>query len=340
MQSRLVAEALCAERAAGTRPSGSSPGQALLVAPVAAAGTTSTLAVRLSGLDARWSPWVGSRGEPWRQGRHLMSGIGAFPAALGCVALALVALPGPAARRRFDAMFRAPARARKRRMGRVIRLSAGLAPVAVMVLGVGPMLAAISLAFTFGLRRRRGIRERCRIEGCAQLLEGLEAVIGELRIGAHPSAAAATAARETEGEAAHAFAVSAARSRLGGSGADGFRQSEAVVAQELSRIAEAWRVAEEHGLALAELLTAARLDLLGRRRFRDRTRAALAGARATAAVLALLPLIGIGLGQLMGAAPLTILFADPAGTVLLPLGTALTCAGLLWTDAITERVLR
>ncbi len=269
-----------------------------------------------------------------------MVGIAPFPAALGCIALALVALPAPAARRRFDAMFRAPVPSRKWRMGRVIQLSALLAPVAVIVLGVGPMLAAISLAGTFGLRRRRGIRERGRTEGCTQLLEGLEAVIGELRIGAHPSAAAAIAARETEGEVAHAFAVSAARSRLGGSGADGLRQSEAAVAQELSRIAEAWRVAEDHGLALAELLAAARLDLLGRRRFRDRTRAALAGARATAAVLALLPLIGIALGQLMGAAPLNILFASPAGTFLLPLGTALTCAGLLWTDAITERVLR
>ncbi|WP_067820473.1 type II secretion system F family protein [Nocardia inohanensis] len=269
-----------------------------------------------------------------------MSGPGPAPAVLGCLAVALVMLPAPAARRRFDAVFRTRRRVRKPRIGRTIRLAACLAPVAVIVLGVGPMLAAVCLAGTFGLRRRRSTREQHRADGCAQLLEGLETVIGELRIGAHPSAAAAIAARETKGEVAHAFAVSAARSRLGGSGADGLRQSEAAVSQELSRIADAWQVAEEHGLALAELLSAARLDLLGRRRFRDRTRAALAGARATAAVLALLPLLGIGLGQLMGAAPLHILFAAPAGTVLLPLGAALSCAGLLWTDAITERVLR
>ncbi|MFB8001663.1 type II secretion system F family protein [Nocardia sp. NPDC056000] len=193
---------------------------------------------------------------------------------------------------------------------------------------------------TLVLRWRRARADRERAAESAQLLEGLEAVIGELRIGAHPSAAAEVAAVETVGPTARVFAVSAARSRLGGSGADAFRRTETAVPEELSRIADAWQVADRHGLALAELLAATRLDLLGRKRFRDRTRAALAGARATAAVLALLPLLGIALGQLMGAAPLRVLFASAAGAYLLPLGAALTCAGLLWTDAITGRVLR
>ncbi|MFE5288317.1 type II secretion system F family protein [Nocardia sp. NPDC056611] len=206
--------------------------------------------------------------------------------------------------------------------------------------GPGSVLAGLLVSATLVVRFRRSRRERSRIAATAQLLEGLEAVIGELRIGAHPSTAAAVAAVETEGEVARAFAVSAARSRLGGSGAEGLRRPDSVVARELSRVAGAWRVAERHGLALAELLTAARLDLLGRKRFRDRTAAALAGARATAVVLALLPVLGIGLGQLMGAAPLRVLFLSPAGTALLPLGSALTCAGLLWSDAIAGKVLR
>jgi tight adherence protein B len=169
-------------------------------------------------------------------------------------------------------------------------------------------------------------------------LDALEAVIGELRVGAHPSVAAEVAAQEARGEAARAFAVSAARSRLGGSGADGLRDPDSIVDTELARIADAWQVAEHYGLALAELLSAARADLLGRIRFRTRTTAALAGARATAAVLAGLPLLGIGLGQLMGAAPLHVLLSPGLGTVLLPLGAALACIGLLWTDAITRKV--
>ena len=99
-------------------------------------------------------------------------------------------------------------------------------------------------------------------------------------------------------------------------------------------------MAERHGLALADLLEAARSDLLGRIRFRQRTEAALAGARATAAVLAGLPALGVTLGQLMGAAPLRVLLGGGLGGVLLVLGTVLACAGLLWTDGIVGRVNR
>ncbi|MFD4357425.1 type II secretion system F family protein [Nocardia sp. NPDC058519] len=186
-------------------------------------------------------------------------------------------------------------------------------------------------------RKRRGRGDRERRRECGHLLAGLEAVVGELRVGAHPSAAAESAAGESRGEAARVLAISAGRSRLGGSGADAWVQPDSIVAEELSRVAAAWRVAEEHGLALAELLSATRSDLLGRIRFRDRTEAALAGARASATVLAGLPLVGIGLGQLMGAAPLTILFTTSAGELLLPLGAALACCGLLWTDVITRK---
>ncbi|WP_328289730.1 type II secretion system F family protein [Nocardia aurantiaca] len=229
---------------------------------------------------------------------------------------------------------------RKSLPGWMIRAAPLLFAPLLLLAGPGPVMAAVLVSTTLVVRRRKARRGRERAAGTAQLLEGLEAVIGELRIGAHPSAAAAVAARETEGEVARAFAVSAASSRLGGSGAEGLRRPGSVVAEELARVAGAWRVAERHGLALAELLAAARLDLLGRKRFRDRTAAALAGARATAAVLALLPLLGIGLGQMMGASPLHVLFRSAIGTVLLPLGSALTCAGLLWSDAITGKVLR
>ncbi|WP_245568435.1 type II secretion system F family protein [Nocardia concava] len=267
-------------------------------------------------------------------------GLGSMAPALACFASAVLVMPPPAAHRRFQGLFRRVGRARKMHSKWMIRAAPLLAASLVLLTGPGPAIAAVLVTATLAARRRRAHRDRLRAADSAQLLEGLESVIGELRIGAHPSAAAQVAARETTGEVARAFAVSAARSRLGGSGAEGLRRPGTVVAGELSRVAAAWQVAERHGLALAELLTAARLDLLGRKRFRDRTRAALAGARATAAVLALLPVLGIGLGELMGASPLHVLFRSAAGTVLLPLGSALTCAGLLWADAITDKVLR
>ncbi|GAB0103433.1 type II secretion system F family protein [Nocardia sp. JMUB6875] len=270
----------------------------------------------------------------------MTSDLGALAPALACYASAILVMPLPTAHRRFRGLFRRAEYARKLGSKWMIRATPLLGAPLVFLTGPGPVVAAVLVAATLAARRRRARRERLQAADSAQLIEGLESVIGELRIGAHPSAAAQVAAQETTGEVARAFAVSAARSRLGGSGAEGLRRPGAAVAGELARVAAAWQVAERHGLALAELLTAARLDLLGRKRFRDRTRAALAGARATAAVLALLPLLGIGLGELMGASPLDVLFRSAAGTVLLPLGSALTCAGLLWADAITDKVLR
>ena len=88
------------------------------------------------------------------------------------------------------------------------------------------------------------------------------------------------------------------------------------------------------------LLGAARGDLLARNRFRDRTEASLAGARATGTVLAGLPVLGVLLGQAMGASPIDVLLGGGVGGILLVLGSGLGCAGLLWTDAITERVCR
>jgi tight adherence protein B len=64
----------------------------------------------------------------------------------------------------------------------------------------------------------------------------------------------------------------------------------------------------------------------------------MAGARATAAILAGLPLLGLALGELVGAAPLAFLCGGGIGGWFLVAGTVLVCCGLLWADHITERV--
>ncbi|MBF6355661.1 type II secretion system F family protein [Nocardia higoensis] len=258
--------------------------------------------------------------------------------ALLCLASALLLPQAPTARRRRRALFLARPSVSSTRVMRI----AGLAGAAAVVVGtgVGPFIAAALAAATVTVRARRGRRDREQGAESLRLLDALEAVVGELRVGAHPSAAAEVAARESgSGPAARAFAVSAARSRLGGSGADGLRDDDSVIRVELDRIADAWQVAERHGLALAELLAAARADLAGRVRFRRRSAAAMAGARATATVLSGLPLLGLALGQLMGAQPLRVLLTTAAGDVLLPLGAAFVCVGVLWTDAITRKGL-
>lgn len=200
-------------------------------------------------------------------------------------------------------------------------------------------VSAAAVAGSTGWRRyRRRLERDRRAEELNWLATGVEVVIGELRVGSHPATASAVAADECCGIASTALRGAASRSRLGGRAADGIAASDSLLDAELGRLAAAWRVADEHGLALAELLDAVREDMLGRRRFRERTDASLAGARATALVLAGLPILGVALGQLMGANPLQILLGGGLGGMLLLIGTALGCAGLLWTDAITGKV--
>ncbi|GGG19262.1 hypothetical protein GCM10007304_36500 [Rhodococcoides trifolii] len=202
--------------------------------------------------------------------------------------------------------------------------------------GIPVGVAVAAVGATLQVRRRRRRESRCREDELKDLVTGLDTVISELEVGAHPAAACESAARECA--VPTVFAGAAARARLGGSAADAFADAAGRCSVEIGRVGAVWRVAEAHGLALAVLLDAVRFDLLGRRRFARRTEASLAGARATAAVLAALPLVGVGLGQMMGASPFTVLLGGGLGGMLLMIGAALVCAGLLWTDAITAKV--
>ena len=65
--------------------------------------------------------------------------------------------------------------------------------------------------------------------------------------------------------------------------------------------------------------------------------AQLAGPRATAVLLALLPVFGLAMGNALGADPLAVLVGTPVGRGCLVLGLLLEVAGLLWTARITRR---
>lgn len=257
-----------------------------------------------------------------------------------CLAAALFVLPSSSARRRLrrgvpDAAPRPIPRAP------VVGVMVVVLATVVVWAGITPAVAGATVATTAVWRRRARRRAAELDRQRRMLLSGLDTVIADLRVGTHPADACETAARETAGPVAGAFRVAAARARLGGSAAHGLRSAAASsdgVVDSLGRVADAWAVSDRHGLALAELLGAARVDLAARMRIRARTEAGLAGARATATVLAGLPVLGVGLGQLMGAAPLGILLAGGLGGVMLVVGTALVCAGLLWTDRIAARV--
>jgi tight adherence protein B len=173
------------------------------------------------------------------------------------------------------------------------------------------------------------------------MASALEVLVGELRAGAHPARAFAVAAAESPGAVGISLQRVAARSRLGADVAAGLSaaQADSAIPAYWRRLAVFWDLAAQRGLGMAVLMQAAHEDIVDRRRFGERIHAELAGARATAAILAALPLLGVFLGELIGARPVHFLLGGGLGGVLLVTGTGLIAAGLAWADRIIERLL-
>lgn len=232
------------------------------------------------------------------------------------------------------------------RAGRRIGRAAGgwvvvcAATAAAVVLPLTTVLAVAVLGTTLALRHRRRRRgRRAGREGRA-LETAIDVLVGELRAGAHPVCAFDVAADESDGPVANACRAVAARARLGADVAAGMHSVAAASAlpAQWHRLAVCWQLACEHGLAMSTLMRAAARDIAERQRFSAQVASAMAGARASAAILASLPILMVVLGQLIGARPLGFLLAGHVGGWLLVVGVTLMCAGLLWSDRITDLV--
>ncbi|KAA9149488.1 hypothetical protein FPZ12_043165 [Amycolatopsis acidicola] len=253
-------------------------------------------------------------------------------ATLACVAAALLCWPVRQGLARFSALF---SQGEKRNW----RPPTNWMPVAGL-LALLP-LAGPAGAVAVGLLgaawwRRRAARRRTKAEVAAgrALAEALYAMVSELRGGAAPAAAAVSAGADAPREVADLMRMLASAATFGdevripaGSGPFALWQGQ---------VAQAWSLSRRHGLPLAELLEAVRRDVIARTRFTARVEASMAGPRASAAVLAALPLLGLLLGEAMGAHPIHVLTGTNAGQVLLLLGAALILTGTAWSARLTR----
>ncbi|AQQ14172.1 hypothetical protein CGLAU_00890 [Corynebacterium glaucum] len=110
-----------------------------------------------------------------------------------------------------------------------------------------------------------------------------------------------------------------------------------LITPELKRVASLWALSATRGIPVKGLLANARDEIDHAVRHRTATDAALAGPKTTATVLSLLPLAGIAMGSAMGANPIDYLTGSGIGAVLLVVGTALVCAGVLVSHEIIRR---
>uniref|UniRef100_UPI0035592018 type II secretion system F family protein n=1 Tax=Streptomyces corallincola TaxID=2851888 RepID=UPI0035592018 len=179
------------------------------------------------------------------------------------------------------------------------------------------------------LRRARLAREADRDRDArADAVIGLCGVLAqEVRAGRQPGEALLSATGDSGGLGEARAAVVAA-ARFGGD----VPGALALAARQpgaggLRGLAACWRVAVDRGAGLADGLDRLESALRAERDQRADLRAQLAGARATALMLAALPALGLLLGAAMGADPLRVLFHSGAGWGCLVVGAVCEGAG-------------
>jgi len=106
----------------------------------------------------------------------------------------------------------------------------------------------------------------------------------------------------------------------------------------LAQVSACWSVAQGTGAGLAESLRRAVEADRDDDEVRTQLSAHLAAPRATARMLAGLPVLGLLLGIAMGGDPIPWLLGTPLGFACLVGGAALTALGLFWTSRIAGRV--
>ncbi|MFF2326732.1 MULTISPECIES: type II secretion system F family protein [unclassified Streptomyces] len=213
-------------------------------------------------------------------------------------------------------------------------------PVALAIAVLGdsflPLLAgAVGMPLVRRWLRGRALRKERehRADGVVALCG---AVVGELRAGHEPGRALLVAVGGAGVLGAAEAGVSAA-ARFGGDVPGALRQAACEPGLDgLAGVAACWRVAVDGGAGLAAGLDRLEGALRAERRRREELRAQLAGAWSTVTVLALLPVLGLGLGAALGADPLRVLLHSPAGLVCLVVGGLLEAAGLCWACRIVR----
>ncbi|WP_084955895.1 type II secretion system F family protein [Thermoactinospora rubra] len=229
-------------------------------------------------------------------------------------------------------------------------VSTAVAAALAVWLWTGPDLATTRLArlaaapgSTPGVRRRLGNVIRPRPSKRAEAwrtasLDLCQGLCAELAAGLPPGEALARAVEAVDFPDDDLPRLLTAAARDGGDvartlveaapaqGGEGFRQ-----------LAACWDVSTSVGAGLSPLVERVVAALRAARAHRQDLAAQLAGPRATARMLAVLPLLGIGMAAALGMNPLGFLFGSVPGIGCLAVGVALDVCGLWWTHRMAVR---
>jgi tight adherence protein B len=181
---------------------------------------------------------------------------------------------------------------------------------------------------------RRRLRDQADVAGLA---DGLAALGAELRAGRPPDTAARLAAAATgRPRCADALIRAVGLAEPGPAAAFPVGPFQ----ETLARIAAAAALSRRTGCSLATVVGAVEDDLRARHAHGRELRSLTAGPRASVALLAGLPLLGMAMGSGVGADPWHVLTATGAGHLLLMLGVGLELTGIAWSARLTARAVR
>lgn len=258
----------------------------------------------------------------------------------------MIALAALAAALAVVLLLRAPSRPRggapgPRGDGSRRLLLVGVVPVAGVLAGLSPQLLALTVvgcaATVAGVVLWRQRRARLAADRTsARVLETCEQLAGELGVGQPPGPALtrAAAAWPDLDPVARAFEVGA---DVPAAWRDLARRAGA---GDLRHLAAAWQVSHRTGQGLADSVDRVAERLRAAQATRRVVRGELASARATARLVAGLPVVALLMGSGAGGDPLGFLLGQPAGLACLTGGLACGAAGLAWIEALARDVDR
>lgn len=207
-----------------------------------------------------------------------------------------------------------------------------LLPIETAVLAAlgAALLVAGMLLWRERARRRRARRTK------AAVIEACEQLAAELAAG-QPAGSALERVAGTW----HLWRPVAEAHRMGGDVPGALRVSAAEPgAADLRWVAAAWQVAHRTGQGLAEIVDGVALELRGDDATRAVVEGELASARATAKLIAALPVAAMLLGSGLGGNPWSFLLASGPGLACLAAGLAFGGVGLWWIERIARAVER
>lgn len=177
--------------------------------------------------------------------------------------------------------------------------------------------------------RRRSTQERA--ADCDTLL----ALAAELRAGHDLAGVLRATARAGSSELSRALGRAGHAITMGEPPGDAI---ERATASPLGlQLAGVIRLSSTHGIALAEAVDVLAGDASDALRQQRDLAGLLAGPRSTAALLAVLPLFGIVMGESIGAHPMQTLLHTGAGALVMVVGVVLAALGVLWTQSLVAK---